>query len=330
MDLNNVPLVSGNSFIKWHLPSSNAPEHRNKTLKYPIKDHKVVYDYYHDLGIRFNVDKNSNLQELWLHLEIIQEYAGGGGRDDRIVLGHVRINLAEYVEPSDHEPDGSEGIVRRHLMQESKINSTLKIGILLRQQDGDRNFIAPPLKTAPVFGGIAGIMAGEQGEPDDVGHMPSVSSKGRDTNELQDLYRRTLAANWASQLPGELRADECIEDIFAGGDGWADKNKGWETAGNPSGTATPRDDDSNSLSDPDSPRRKRHWLGGDLRRSKAHADARGHNHGHRRDHSKGSLEQQAHQMKASSRDWNAKRKNEVDEFDVREDLRSWDVPTQTS
>lgn len=32
------------------------------------------------------------------------------------------------------------------------------------------------------------------------------------------MYRRALAASWAAQ-PGELQADECIEDIFGGGDG---------------------------------------------------------------------------------------------------------------
>ncbi len=55
----------------------------------------------------------------------------------------------------------------------------------MKQIEGDRNFAAsvflishagsmtdivrPPLKTAPVFGGIAGIVAGEQVEPDDGG-----------------------------------------------------------------------------------------------------------------------------------------------------------------
>jgi hypothetical protein len=34
------------------------------------------------------------------------------------------------------------------------------------------------------------------------------------------MYRRTLAASW-QLIPGELNADECIEDIFAGGDGWS-------------------------------------------------------------------------------------------------------------
>lgn len=51
-------------------------------------------------------------------------------------------------------------------------------------------------------------------------------SKGRDHGELQDMYRRALAASWAAQ-PGELPADQCIEDIFSGGDGWKD---GYEQA----------------------------------------------------------------------------------------------------
>jgi hypothetical protein len=37
------------------------------------------------------------------------------------------------------------------------------------------------------------------------------------------MYRRTLAASWAAQA-GELPADECIENIFAGGNGWRDQN----------------------------------------------------------------------------------------------------------
>jgi hypothetical protein len=90
-------------------------------------------------------------------------------RGEKITLGYVSLNLAEYVEESDIGPDGEEGVVRRYLMQESKINSTLKVGISMKQVDGERNFVAPPLKTAPVFGGIAGLMAGEQNDESDVG-----------------------------------------------------------------------------------------------------------------------------------------------------------------
>lgn len=133
--------------------------------------------------------------------------------------------------------DVQDGVVRRYLMQESKINSTLKISILMIQVEGERNFIAPPLKTAPVFGGIAGLMAGDMLDPNAdahnatrthphhaaaglaLGELPSLSHKSRDVFELQDCYRRVLAASWESQ-PGELTADQCIEDIFSGGDGF--------------------------------------------------------------------------------------------------------------
>lgn len=221
IDLNNVPLVSGTSYIKWHLPSSTSAEHRGRTDKSLIKEHKVSWDYVRTIPVRLTIDKNNNLQECLIHFEILQDYSSGA-RGEKITLGYITLNLAEYVEESE---DGEEGVTRRYLMQESKINSTLKVSIAMKQIDGERNFVAPPLKTAAVFGGIAGIMAGEQGEPDDMGHLPMPQiSKSRDHSELQDMYRRALAASWASQ-PGELPADQCVEEIFAGGDGWKPDSK---------------------------------------------------------------------------------------------------------
>jgi hypothetical protein len=165
-----VPLVNGASFIKWHLSHSTAADHRGRTESRPIRDHKVLYNYDMTLPVRLTVDKNGMLQESFLELEVVQEYAGAG-RGERITLGNVKLNLAEYVEQSDLAPaDGDDpGVTRRYLMQESKINSTLKLGIYMRQTEGDKNFIAPALKTAQVFSGIAGIMAGEQAELEDNG-----------------------------------------------------------------------------------------------------------------------------------------------------------------
>lgn len=161
IDLSNVPLVSGTSLIKWHLPQSTTPEHRGRTHKCAIKEHKVVYDYEKRFPVRLTVDKNGMLQESIIHFEIIQEYSASG-RGERITLGYVKLNLAEFIEASETEND--EVVTRRYLMQDSKVNSTLKVGILMKQTEGDKNFIAPPLKSAPVFGGIAGIMVGDQGE----------------------------------------------------------------------------------------------------------------------------------------------------------------------
>lgn len=180
---------------------------------------------------------------------------------------------ASIKAPSINEPtpeqNVEEGVIRRYLMQDSKINSTLKIGILMLQVDGERNFSAPPLKTAAVFGGIAGMVAEAAGAggaavgPDsaaaEFGHLhlqddtqdPSGGNlsaqfsigknngKSRDVYELQDMYRRALAASWACH-PGELPADECIEDIFEGGDGFGEPDGGSPVAASTAGDATPR------------------------------------------------------------------------------------------
>jgi hypothetical protein len=248
IDLNNVPLVSGTSFIKWHLPSSQAAEHRGRTEKCAIRDHRVSYNYEKKIPVRLSVGKDGMLQECGVDFEVLQEY-GAGGRGERIRLGEVTLNLAEYVEASETPVSpgagvggGEEGVVRRYLMQESKINSTLKIGILMRYLEGPRDYYAPPLKTAPVFGGIAGIIHSEgpsKGEgvgPEGAAEgqdpvVPNLSSRNKEVGEMQDMYRRTLAAFWTSQ-PGELRADECVEDIFAGGDGWGKNLRGGNGNGN--------------------------------------------------------------------------------------------------
>ncbi|TVY24962.1 Uncharacterized protein LHYA1_G006113, partial [Lachnellula hyalina] len=174
IDLNNVPLVTGTAFIKYSLPSSSATsgEHTGRTERCPITEHKVQFDYARTFPVRLTIDKSNNLSECPIHFEILQEFHSGTvTKVERVPLGHVVLNLAEYVEESD-QVDGEEGVVRRYLLQDSKINSTLKIGVFMKQIDGERNFVAPPLRTAAVFGGIAGIMAGErEGVEENVGRM---------------------------------------------------------------------------------------------------------------------------------------------------------------
>lgn len=67
--------------------------------------------------------------------------------------------------------------------------------------------------------------------------MPSIS-KPRDAAEVHDLYRRTLAASWSRQ-PNELPADECIEDIFSGGNGWGTKKEAHDNHNSDEGEAEP-------------------------------------------------------------------------------------------
>lgn len=63
------------------------------------------------------------LQERPIIFETVQEYAGAR---ERIALGSLSLNLAEYARV------GKE--TRRYLMQDSKINSTLKVGESLQSR----------------------------------------------------------------------------------------------------------------------------------------------------------------------------------------------------
>lgn len=118
--------------------------------------------------MRLTIDKSNNLTECFINFEVVQDYSSSI-RGEKITLGYVALNLAEYVEETEMGAETEEGVVRRYLMQDSKINSTLKIGISMKQIDGERSFTAPPLKTAAVFGGIAGLMAPENEQEDLVG-----------------------------------------------------------------------------------------------------------------------------------------------------------------
>ena len=188
----------------------------------------------------------------------------------------------------------------------------------MRQVEGDRNFVAPPLKSAPVFGGIAGIMTSEQGDGEDGSNMPSMSSKAQEIGKLQDMYRQNLAASWAVQA-GELPPDKCIEDIFAGGDGWGDWNASMLTGNT-------KDDDSDVDRGGGSARghHQRSSSGSTLKPSQRH---------HVKQDSGGppavvsgrtSIEQQV-QANGGMKKLVTTRKFEIDEFAEREDLRSWEI-----
>ena len=295
------------------------------------------------------IDKAQKLEECEIAFEVLQEFSEGG-RGSRVILGNVKINLAEYAQghnspkrERDTETDIEDGIVRRHLMHESKINSTLKVGITMRQTEGDTNFIAPPLKAAMVFDGIAGIMSTEAVQVDETGHVPSITSKTRELSELQDMYRQTLAATWACQA-GELPPDKLIEDLFAGGDGGAIKPPA--TADGPGTKKHQRGKDHTdptNTSDANSKRKlKTTFVSPDPVNT-----GRGEGYGHRRHGTRSgnrkfdsessssssgttrsgrsSIEQQVHHINKEHKRRDQRILKEVTEFDLREDLRSWEI-----
>ncbi len=115
----------------------------------PIKDHRAEMDCTVTASIRMLVDKRNMLQDFYLELEVLHEVQlplGSGphsGKDEKSKMGTVKINLAEYVKETRMIGDkDSGGVTRRHLLQDSKVNSTLKVTIDLKQIEGDDKFDA--------------------------------------------------------------------------------------------------------------------------------------------------------------------------------------------
>lgn len=86
------------------------------------------------------------LQECEINFEIIQEFHSSPA-NEKHVLGKIKLNLAEYVDKVDED----EGVVRRYLMTDCKVNSTVKIGIAMHQVEGERNFTTYATAFPPIF-----------------------------------------------------------------------------------------------------------------------------------------------------------------------------------
>lgn len=186
----------------------------------------------------------------------------------------------------------------------------------------------PPLKSATVFGGIARVVhTSEPGDSEELGHLPSINAKSKEVDDMQDMYRRTLAASWTSRA-GDLPADKLVEELFSGS--WSG---GIEV------------DNSPHLSESDHspflgteaaarPSRSSKRLSPSFQKRPKSASS-----SHSRDSSKtpntlsslgrvskgGSIEQQLYD---GAKGRSSKGRNagfELSEFDVREDLRSWEV-----
>ena len=203
-------------------------------------------------------------------------------------------------------------------MMRIRVLTIVKVSTYMKQIEGDRNFTAPPLKTAPVFGGIAGIMTAESTEADDGSNMPSMSSKAQESGKLQDLYRRNLAASWAAQA-GELPADKCIEDIFAGGDGWGEQ--GYQVALD----QKQRRDSSGEDSDGDRRTLRGHQRNASGTTIKRPPTSPKKTSGLSAVSGRASIEQQVQSSSNNTQRKSRRKSDDIDEFSAREDLRSWEI-----
>jgi hypothetical protein len=166
------------------------------------------------------------------------------------------------------------------------------------------------------------------------------------------MYRSALAASWGAQA-GELPADQCVEDIFAGGNGWKTSGKNaQDKVPAPRQHTIPGQQQQSDEEDYEQIlelRRHHHRTrSGSSTRSmttitgKSFAEGhhgRGHKHSgsrdraslgaHHRTNSRSSLDSQQHGSSSENSEKGRvgfKQAHEVDEFAVREDLMAWKLP----
>ncbi|KAL3231067.1 hypothetical protein RNJ44_00706 [Nakaseomyces bracarensis] len=205
---------------------------------------------------RFSLD--SSVQSLKLHpsltsmannININSSYSQKAS--GKILLGTVKINVAEYVR-EDESP-----ITNRFLLSDSKVNSILNVTLKMRMTRGNyhdfkipEGFSSGQLSTN-FRGELSGLLDSNDmspsGSPNPSGLFSNNGSgnsgngtsfmsgggKSRITNTISasmsplvdTLYQKTFQLPWDPR-PGEFSPRECVDDILHGGSGWARNEKG--------------------------------------------------------------------------------------------------------
>ncbi|KTW31505.1 hypothetical protein T552_00147 [Pneumocystis carinii B80] len=200
-NLINVPLVSGQMFIKWYLKDSISTKTRGKSQKVPIKNHKVTWD--HDISciISMKIGKHQRLSESWMIFEVNQELRCAS---HQLVIGRVEINLAEYV--------GLSKETGCYLLQNSKVNSLLKISISIEQICGNTDYIINPPQKKQMFYGIVDLMSKHNTPNQEKNNLDNLSP--RKLKDLDSFIHEQDAMTNEPYLLDVFNSFDIIENIF--------------------------------------------------------------------------------------------------------------------
>ncbi|KAI8844254.1 N-terminal C2 in EEIG1 and EHBP1 proteins-domain-containing protein [Chytridium lagenaria] len=129
VDLVNLPYVSGFYFVRWKLKGSNT---KGVSARATVKDHTVTWNTSFAFEASIYIGKDGVLLPCELLLYIKQEVNGGRSSED---LGMISINLAEYAD--------SRSSVQKHLLQDARVNSVVRVKIDMKLLKGAPVFAVP-------------------------------------------------------------------------------------------------------------------------------------------------------------------------------------------
>ncbi|KAI8801717.1 N-terminal C2 in EEIG1 and EHBP1 proteins-domain-containing protein [Cladochytrium replicatum] len=157
-ELANLPFVSGQYFVKWKLKGPTIV--RGVSQRETVRMHSVVWNFPLVLEPTLTVGKDGILLPCELQLTVkqvssllpsipfrdirdrheciltlfVQEVNNGKSSED---IGSITINLAEFARSNE--------VNRRILLQDSKVNSVLRVVISMSFLKGDSQFSLPPI-----------------------------------------------------------------------------------------------------------------------------------------------------------------------------------------
>ncbi|KAJ3168227.1 hypothetical protein HDU88_001666 [Geranomyces variabilis] len=152
-DMSNLPYVSGLYFVKWKLKNGGTAE--GATAKTVVKDHTVTWEQPFPLSLQMVIGKDGVLLPCELVLSVKQTVNAGKSTED---VGMVTLNLAEYA-PTGGTSGGGGGAAangapgatrststsRRYLLQESRVNSIMRVTVAMKLVKGDATFKVPEI-----------------------------------------------------------------------------------------------------------------------------------------------------------------------------------------
>ena len=128
-ELLNIPLVSGRCWVRWYVRDSAKPDARGKTEHMPIKEHRALWDHEINIPAKIGIGKMNVLKEYMVIFDVMWDQNGS----DKLQLGKVELNLAEYV-------GGTEPKKTKYLLKNSKINGALSLTVAMKQISGSKNY----------------------------------------------------------------------------------------------------------------------------------------------------------------------------------------------
>lgn len=114
---------------------SAKPDARGRTAHVPVREHRAQWDESVNIHFRLSIhSKTKVLKERVVIFDVIWDQNG----TDKLTLGRVEINLAEYVNKNGSNKHGKK---TKYLLKNSKINGALALSINVTQDSGPTDYI---------------------------------------------------------------------------------------------------------------------------------------------------------------------------------------------